>query len=297
MFSSLRLGRFFGIDVYLHASFWIIPLLAFFGGLEPGGVPDALVKVAFVLAVFGCVLLHEFGHALAARQFGIATRDITLYPIGGVARLERLPPNGWDEFWIALAGPAVNVVLAVLLAAGVLALSTANSTVGTILANAVMTDLLLVNCLLAAFNLIPAFPMDGGRVFRALLVPFKGLLRATEIATLTGNFIAFLLVLLGVATLFVNIPLFSWLLIPLGLFVILMGRQELAMVRFREMRRTSHGFRFQEEPVTVEPADGVVVRPVEARAGGFTGYLWDEQTSRWVEWRDGRPSPGLHTHS
>ncbi|HZU38616.1 MAG TPA: site-2 protease family protein [Gemmataceae bacterium] len=294
---SSKLGRFFGIDVYLHLTFWLLPAWAFWVGLQAGGAVGGMLSVALVLLAFGCILLHEYGHALTARYFGIPTRDITLYPLGGVARLERLGNNAWEEFLIALAGPAVNVVLALLLAGGLLLMNGTTPASSTDLAGDLMFELLIANVIFVVFNLIPAFPMDGGRILRALLVPSKGYLRATEIAARTGGFFSSLFMLAGLVALFYPMPFLSWWLIPVGFFVSLMGKQELAMVRYREYQRRFRGFHFDEEPVTVQPADGVVVKPVEAHAGRFTGYLWDEQARRWVEWRNGQPVHGLNTGS
>src|SRR4029079_3515242 len=121
MFQSLRLGKFFGIDLYVHGTFWLLPLFVLFSGLSAGAsVAEAGVEVAFILAVFVCVVLHEVGHALAARSYRIHTRALTLYPGGGAASLERIPEKPWREIAIALAGPAVNVVIAVALFAGFL---------------------------------------------------------------------------------------------------------------------------------------------------------------------------------
>jgi Zn-dependent protease len=179
---SWKLGRVAGIDVFLHPTFLL--LLAF--GLLRGGFES----VVFVSAVFGCVLLHELGHALMARRFGIETQDITLYPIGGVARLERMPRAPGAELLIALAGPAVNlvIVLALSLASPLGLLGEASRSPGLF---ALFVDqLILVNMVLALFNLIPAFPMDGGRVLRALLSGWIGRARATMIAATIGRGLA-----------------------------------------------------------------------------------------------------------
>src|SRR5438093_3762460 len=112
MFRSWKIGTMFGIGIYVHATFLLLPAFVFLANL--GQIDFALYTVMMIPAVFGCVVLHELGHALTARRYGIETRDITLYPIGGVARLEKLPEEPVEEFWIAIAGPAVNVVIALL---------------------------------------------------------------------------------------------------------------------------------------------------------------------------------------
>ena len=172
MGTSWKLGRIAGIDVFLHPTFLFILCLAPVREYGAYGL-------GLILAGFACVLLHELGHALMARRFGIGTENITLYPIGGVARLTRMPKAPGVELMIALAGPAVNVAIL----AGLLA-------VFGLPANGIIVYLMAVNFMLAAFNLIPAFPMDGGRILRALLSAPLGRLRATAIAAGIGRGLA-----------------------------------------------------------------------------------------------------------
>ena len=186
---SFKLGRILGIDVYLHATFLLLlGLIASAHAVAGGSLVAGLSSVSFLGAIFLCVLLHEFGHALMARRYGIKTRDITLLPIGGVAHLERMPNKPAQELWVALAGPAVNVVIAGALAAWLSvtnswsALTSLSSTSGPF-----AERLLAVNAMLVLFNLLPAFPMDGGRVLRALLAMRLDYARATRIATITGQ--------------------------------------------------------------------------------------------------------------
>ncbi len=216
---SWKLGRVAGIDVFLHPTFLLFLL---FVGLSGGG----LDRLFLMLAVFGCVLLHELGHALMARQFGIETLDITLLPIGGVARLERMPRAPGAELLIALAGPLVNVAivmaLVLLRGMGLFGGPGVPSPLG------LFTDhLLVVNLVLAVFNLIPAFPMDGGRVMRALLSGWLGRVRATSVAAGIGQILA---VVFGVISLFQG----YWLQVALAWFIYMAAGQERTQVLAEE---------------------------------------------------------------
>ena len=286
MFRSWKIGTAFGIGVHIHPTFWILPVIFAANGLSLGLGYVALTLVVLAGAM-ACVVLHEFGHALMARYFGIRTRDITLYPIGGVARLERLSERPSEELLIAIAGPAVNVVIAGLLLPLVLLMGVnlqllewTGPAIGFILIN-----LFLINVGLVLFNLIPAFPMDGGRVLRALLsMPF-GRLRATEIAASLGLVIA---VLFGLGFIFLrNVePFFNQpMLVLVAVFIAFVGQRELAFVRYQESARRAR--EAVPEVVSAAPilydVTGEPIRP------GFSGFLWDGRLRAWVLWRDGRP--------
>ena len=209
-----KLGRFAGIDVYVHTTFLL--LLAWVGysnWLENRDWGEVLNGILFILALFLCVVLHEYGHALTARRYGIRTRDITLYPIGGVARLERMPEKPIEELWVALMGPAVNLVIGALLWLYLVATNTLvplnQITVGS---GSVFERLMIVNFTLVLFNLLPAFPMDGGRVLRALLAMRMDFIRATQIAAFIGQGMAFLLGFIGLFgnPFLIFIALFVW---------------------------------------------------------------------------------------
>ena len=230
---SIRLGRYAGIDVYLHVTFVLFLLfMAAAHGVAEGTVGAAVRGGGFFAAVFACVLLHEFGHALAARRFGIRTRDITLLPIGGVARLERMPERPIQELWVALAGPAVNVAIAAVLLLWLAVSSQALSLAGVEIARGSFAmRLLVVNVMLVLFNMVPAFPMDGGRVLRALLAMRMDYAKATRIAATLGQGIALVFAALGLLGLFGGNG--NPLLLFIALFVWIGASQESGAVQFR----------------------------------------------------------------
>jgi Zn-dependent protease/CBS domain-containing protein len=236
MGGSFKIGRAFGIDVKVHWTFLL--LLAFFafaGYQRTGSLTNALVTTAIILALFLCVVLHEYGHSLVAQRLGIEIQDITLLPIGGLARLKSLPDKPWDEVKIALAGPLVNVVLApiffgvALLLGGGLAMPI-NILEGTQSAAQVFSYLGFINVALVVFNMIPAFPMDGGRVLRGLLATRLGAVRATDISSAVGQFFAVAFFLIGLLS-------SNFLLALVAVFIFFGASGEAQMVRQRELMR------------------------------------------------------------
>ncbi|MCC2687402.1 MAG: site-2 protease family protein [Rhizobiaceae bacterium] len=189
---SVPIGRIAGSEIRIHLTFLLLLLWIGIVHYQTGGAPAATEGVLYVIAVFACVVLHEFGHALAARRYGIRTPRITLLPIGGVAELERMPEKPSEEIVVALAGPLVNVVIAALLMLP-LGASVDSETLSSMEDPRVgfVARLAAVNIWLVLFNLIPAFPMDGGRVLRALLALRYGRVRATAIAGSVGQIAAF----------------------------------------------------------------------------------------------------------
>lgn len=206
---SWKLGEIAGIGIFVHGTFLILVVWVLLSRLSQGWT-SALLGLGFLLAVFAIIVLHELGHALTAQRFGIRTQDITLLPIGGLARMERMPEKPWQELLVALAGPAVNLLLAALLLAVILPLY--GGLQGELMADQLLVQLFWVNVSLAVFNLLPAFPMDGGRALRALLAMKMDYVRATHIAANTGQAMALLFGLLGLTAnpMLLFIALFVW---------------------------------------------------------------------------------------
>ena len=261
MRGSLKLFTMFGIPVHLHWTFGLIILYAVYLGYSSAEAPGEVLFgtiwiVGFFLAIFACVLFHEFGHSLTARKYGVETQDIILTPIGGIARLERMPEKPFQEFVVAIAGPLVNVAIAILLlATGYLLYSGESWEIFSyilekrLLAEDLSTEyiedkgiyisnllnflplLITVNVALFVFNLIPAFPMDGGRIFRALLAMRIGRVRATRAASLVGQ---------GLAVLFVVFGLMwgQFTLTLIGVFVFTTARAENSMVQIDHVLRS-----------------------------------------------------------
>jgi len=274
---SLPIFRVAGIQLRIHVTFLLLIAWLAFGYYSEGGSAAALGRVIFILLLFVCVVLHEFGHAFAAKGFGINTPDITLLPIGGVARLERMPEEPLQELVIAMAGPAVNVVIALALAL-------------TIDWHAVMEprvvespnlglQLLAMNVWLLLFNLLPAFPMDGGRVLRALLAIRMPYARATQIAANVGQGFAFMF---GFAGLLIPNPF----LIFIALFVYIGASQEAALAQMKDVSRRFpvssamvREFRSLPEDATLEEAVDALLAtsqhdfPVMGDNGNVAGVL------------------------
>lgn len=232
MGSSFTVGRIAGIKIQIHWTFLLLLGWIVFSELGKGSNTVTIAStVGFVLTIFLCVLLHELGHSLTAKRYGINTEKITLLPIGGVASLERIPEEPKKELWVALAGPAVNVVIALLLFPFIpferFAVDAPVSSVATV--EGFLYALFRINVALVVFNAIPAFPMDGGRILRALLALRMDRIRATRIASTLGQLIAIGFVFFGLF----NNPL----LVLIGIFVYFGARSENVMVQHQELLR------------------------------------------------------------
>jgi Zn-dependent protease len=230
---SIKLGRIFGIDIKVHLTFLLILV---WGALNYGGSAGPLYGVVVTLALFTLVLLHELGHSLAAIGYGIKVKDITLLPIGGMARLERMPEKPLHELVVALAGPAVNVILAMALLPIVAVLAVMQGvplSAGMLMQPGLLgllVFLLTANVSLAVFNMIPAFPLDGGRVLRAILGFFVDYQQATQAAVTVGRILAIGLGLLAVFSGQISLAL-------IAMFIFFVGGQEGQAVAARGILR------------------------------------------------------------
>ncbi len=228
----LRVATISGIPVQIHWSFSLLFFWVYYEGNKFGMEwNEILIFGSLVMALFFCVILHEFGHAFSARYYGVGTRDITLSPIGGVARLNQMPEKPIQEFVVALAGPSVNLVIAVLLFLGLWLFApspwpTFNGTMAEMFASPsnFLPILLWMNLIMAGFNLLPAFPMDGGRMLRSLLSMKTGRVKATRIASFVGR-------ILAVGSLVCAVYIEDVILGLISVFVFVMAGQEYKMVK------------------------------------------------------------------
>ena len=300
---SYSIGRVAGINIKIHVTFFLILL---FGAVQWGGLSSlgaAGFGVLVTLLLFVCVTLHELGHSLAARMFGIKVNDIVLSPLGGVAFLTRLPEKPLHELIIAAAGPLVNVVIAlVLLLAGALAGAPAESFAR--MASAIREPslstlwlwLILANVSLVVFNLIPAFPLDGGRIFRSLLALAIGNVRATRVAAMVGQFMA---LTLGLLALFGG----NFLLLAVAVFIFFAAAQENAYVRAQARQAATPAPAAParlDATLSLEEARRIVAAsglPVGAVYSGerFLGFVRLEDLNRMIEVR--QSSAGVPPHA
>jgi len=259
---SVKLFSVGGTAVRMHLTFLL--LIAWIAAVQwsHSGLQGAISGVVFILVLFACVLLHEFGHIWAARRYGIRTPNVTLLPIGGVAALERMPEKPAQEIVVALAGPAVNLVIALVLAA-VLGLRFDPETMSAAaLQSNFLAQVAIANVILLVFNLIPAFPMDGGRVLRALLTMWLGYTRGTLVAARVGQALAVGFAILG----FMGNPM----LVLIAAFIFLAATGEAGDVRVRDATRGS--------PVTAAMTTAFAVLPVTASADdAFTRFAHSAQ--------------------
>ncbi len=236
MGGAFKIGRVAGIDLKVHWTFFLLLAFYAFAGYQgSGSLTNALITALIIVALFVCVMLHEYGHSLVAQRLGIEIQDITVLPLGGVARLKSLPERPWDEVKIAIAGPLVNVVLAPIFFAIALLLGASPLDIADLLQGGnslgqIFAYLGFINVVLVVFNLIPAFPLDGGRVLRGLLATRLGVVRATDVSAAIGQFFAatfFLIGLLGG----------NFLLALVAVFIFFGATGEAQMVRQQEKTR------------------------------------------------------------
>lgn len=270
---SLNLGKISGIRVQMHWTFLLLLAWIVITEVNKGSsTATVLLTVGYVLSIFLCVILHEFGHAFMARKYGVATRKVTLLPIGGVASLERMPEKPAQELAVAVAGPAVNVVIAaILLLVGSFGIADLfdpekMETLTTITAGNFLYALCVINIILVLFNAIPAFPMDGGRVLRALLSFKLKRTKATNIAAGLGQIIGVLFILAGFAG--------NFLLILIGLFVMAGAYSENVMVQQMEILK---GYKVREAMMTdftiLHPQDTIGTAAEKLLAGAENNFL------------------------
>ena len=274
-----NLGRLFGVDVKIHRTFGLLLAFLAISGIIKSGVAGAILSIGLTLVVFSVILLHEFGHIWAARFFGIQTKDIILSPIGGMARLKASPKKPSQEIIVALAGPAVNALLAGVTAAALHVVPAVQLTQGGALALELGGWFLTINLVLMAFNLIPALPMDGGRVLRAALAMKMGHLKATETAARVARWTALAMAIYGIFS-------GQFMLLVLAFFVFLFSGFELFQARFlnggRQNQIFQQAFRnaTQGQARSQSPMAGVVDQNGNPVMGDAQ---WSVKEVRWAD--------------
>jgi Zn-dependent protease len=287
MRGSLKIARLFNIPVFVHWSFLLVFFLPFLSVLTENGSISSVsatefgISALYVIALFTCVVLHELGHALSARRYGVETRDIIILPIGGVARLERLPEKPLQEFVVAVMGPMVNVGIVLILAL-VLSLFGFRTYFSDFLGGDsrefITSDtvrfiflLMISNFWLVGFNMVPAFPMDGGRVLRALLSLRLGRVRATFIAALLGQ-------ILSVGFIAYGLWEGQYVLAMVGFFIFTSARNEYKFVKSDEMlKRSTISSLLRTQFTTFMPIDPLGLAANEMRKGHELNFLISDE--------------------
>ncbi len=243
---TLNLGKLLGVQIKVHWTFFLLlGWVVYIDYSQGNDINTMMMNIVYVLSIFFCVVLHEMGHIQMARKYGINTKKITLLPIGGVASLEKIPENPRQELWVALAGPFVNIIIAAIIfpflsdLASYIPEDISSENTSFMIGDHFWFSLFSVNLLLVVFNMIPAFPMDGGRVFRALLAMKMGRLQATNVASTVGQFAAVFFLIIG---LFYN-PI----LILIAVFIFFGAKGEHHMVQQTELLR---GHKVSEAMIT-----------------------------------------------
>lgn len=283
---SWQLGTLFGISIRIHVTLVALMIVVAFAAPIGGTrVSQAIIQWLLVVAVFACVLVHELAHALVARRYACATHEILLLPIGGLAQVERMPERPSQEMRVALAGPATNIVIAAVLGAilWLVGLPFGPEQPGD--ASALLVSLFWINVSLAAFNLLPAFPMDGGRVLRAALAMRRDRVKATRIASVVGKIIAAMFVLVGLS-------FGGTMLALIGVFVWFASSQESAVVALASsLGRATVADAMQRDPHVVDAAASVDVAAERMLAAGANtlGVVEDGELRGYVTARDLAP--------
>lgn len=286
MFRSLMIGRLAGVDLFLHWTMWLLPVVVLARGLHLYSPEEALLQLALVGGLCACLIPHELAQLLVARRVRLGLRDVTLYPVGGSARLRELSERPRKEIWVAAVGPAVFALIAGAVA-GVMAVAevplSPRIDTDQPYAETFVNRLLWLNVIMAALHLLPVFPLDGGRIFRGALALTAGRVRATEVAALLSSFVALLFLAAGIIWL-----KSLWFLILVGLIIHLSGQQELMRVRY---------FAALQCPEPVAPAATPILVPVEQLLDAdakpaepdFSGCTWSAKNRLWIVWRNGQP--------
>ncbi|MCE9534090.1 MAG: site-2 protease family protein [Planctomycetes bacterium] len=285
-FRSLPIGRFTGADIVLHWSMWLLPVLVLIRGLYLYSTDEALLQFSLAFGVFSCVFIHELGQLLAANRLGLGIRSLTIYPIGGSAQLSEVSERPWKELRVSCIGPATHLIIAAAISFG---LVFSDRSLSPHLDSPIpfletfFNRLFWLNVMLATLHVIPAFPLDGGRIFRAALALSAGRLRSTEVAALLTSFIALLFLICGMIWMS-----HVWWLIAMGIVIHISGQQELMKARYFASLQRQLPDVSPRTPIMI-PIEQLLDEESRPNESDFTGMIWNPRNHLWIVWRDGQP--------
>lgn len=287
LFRPLKIGQLFGADIFLNWTMWLLPLFILIRGLFLYANDEVVMQLALVAGVYVCLLAHEAGHLVVARWLALGIRDVTIYPIGGTPRLKVISDRPWKEVWVAAVGPMAHVMIAGLIALGFMLTGlplTPRAELTEPFVETYFNRLFWLNVLFVVLSIIPAFPLDGGYMFRGSLALSAQRLRATEVSSMLSSFVALLMLIPGM----VWMSMFWWLIL-LGIIIHVSGQQQLMIARyFASLQQPGPGGSGAPSPILV-PVDQMLEDINKPDEPNFSGMIFNPKTRLWIVWHNGQP--------
>jgi len=287
LFRSLKFGCVLGIDIFLHWTMWMLPLFILGRAIVLYDPTEAVLQIALVFGIYVGLLLHMMAHLAIAQWVELGIRDVTLYPIGESIRLSEVSERPWKEIRVAIAGPIVYVVIALAIAGVFVAmglwLTPRPDSPEPSYVERYFNRLFWLNLFLAILQVLPAFPMDGGRIFRGALALTSQRLRSTEVSSMLSSLIALLFLIFGMVWIS-----WAWWMIAMGIIIHVSGQQELMTVRYFASLQMPESPLPTGSPILV-PMEQLFDEETRPREPNFTGVTWNPKNRLWIVWRNGQP--------